>query len=84
MNGSRPVLVPAPGCGRSDHRRRYFIGRTASTDLAAAIIAASALLLLLKTRLHPILVLVLAALGGIILRLNKYYVHTILILMQSR
>lgn len=44
-----------------------FIGRTAITDLAAAIIAASALLLLLKTRLHPILVLVLAALGGIIL-----------------
>ncbi|HHX74609.1 MAG TPA: chromate transporter [Firmicutes bacterium] len=46
-----------------------FIGRTAVTDLAAAIIAAGALLLLLKTRLHPILVLVLAALGGIIIYL---------------
>lgn len=44
-----------------------FIGQTSIQNLAAAAIAASALLLLLKTRLHPIMVLALAALGGIII-----------------
>jgi len=43
------------------------IGQTAIKDLAAAAIAAGAFLLLLKTRLHPVMILVFAALAGIII-----------------
>ncbi|NLN06937.1 MAG: chromate transporter [Firmicutes bacterium] len=61
FGGLRPAVVALIA------RAAIFIGQTSIQDLAAAAIAASALLLLLKTRLHPIMVLVLAALGGIII-----------------
>ena len=43
-----------------------FVARTTLSDLTAALFAVAAFLLLTFTRLHPILVLALAALGGIL------------------
>lgn len=44
-----------------------FVARTTLSDVTAVLFAVAAFLLLTFTRLHPILVLVLAAVGGILL-----------------
>ena len=43
-----------------------FVARTTLSDFTAVIFAVATFLLLTFTRLHPILVLILAAIGGII------------------
>ncbi len=46
-----------------------FIGRASLLDLASAAISAAALIIFLKTRIHPVVILILAAITGIVIYL---------------
>lgn len=46
-----------------------FIGRESIFDLSSAAISTAALIILLKTRIHPVVVLILSAIAGIVIYL---------------